>query len=490
MHDQNKLEKEILEYWKKNNIYKKVRASTKGNKPFYFLQGPPYTSGYLHIGQAWNNSAKDAVLRYKQMQGFEVWDRAGYDMHGLPTAAKVQKKLNLKTKEDIEKYGVDKFIQECMDHSLNLVEEMNKDLTQLGVWLDLENAYLPISEEWIESVWHLIKTADEKKRLYEGERTMTWCAECATALAKHECDYKEINDESIYVKFKLKEKDNEYLVIWTTTPWTIPFNLAVMVNPDIEYIKAKVDGEVWVIAKELADNLIKEKLQKEYSIIEEFKGKELEHMEYDHPLDSEINDYKNLKEKHSNIHTVLLSKEYVTLEAGSGLVHCAPGCGPEDYEVGHANKIPPYNKLNEEGIFKEGMGNFSGLRAKTDDNKFIQALEDAGALITKERIKHDYPHCERCKSPVVFRTTKQWFFKVEDLKGRMLELNKKVHWVPQSINNSYISWLENLRDNSITKQRFWGTPLPVWRCRGCKEYRVIESKQEITNIIYTSTVTV
>ncbi len=482
MYDQNKVEQEILNYWKENNIYKKVRDSTKGKKPFYFLQGPPYTSGKLHAGHAWNNSMKDFILRYKQMQGFDVWDRAGYDMHGIPTASKVQKELNLKTKEDIEKYGLDKFAKACMDFSIKHAKVMNEDLFRLGVWMDYENAYMPIDEEWIESVWWLIKRADEEKRLYEGKKTMTWCPTCETALAKHECEYKNIKDKSIYVKFKVKEKDNEFLLIWTTTPWTIPFNLAVMVNPNIEYIKADVEGEVWIIAKDLADSFIKNKLEKEYTIFDEFKGSELEHLEYEHPLKDEIEDYEELKAEHKNVHTVLLSKEYVTTEAGTGLVHCAPGCGPEDYEVGHRNNIPPYNEVQHNGKFKKGMGIFSGLKAKDDDEVFIRELEKRDALITSEIVEHDYAHCERSNDPVIFRTTNQWFFKVEDLKNKMLKYNNKIHWVPDTVKNSFDSWLENLRDNSITKQRFWGTPAPIWKCKKCEEYKVITTKKELEKL--------
>jgi isoleucyl-tRNA synthetase len=481
MYDPKKSEKEIVEYWKKNNIYKKVRESTKGKKPFYFLQGPPYTSGRIHIGQAWNNSLKDAVLRYKQMQGFQVWDRAGYDMHGLPTASKVQKELNLKTKEDIVKYGLDKFARACMDFSIKHAKMMNEDLFRLGVWLDYENAYMPIDEEWMESVWWLIKRAHEENRLYEGERTLTWCAEHGTALAKHECEYEEITDDSIYVKFKTKG-ENENLIIWTTTPWTIAFNLAIMVNPEIDYIKAKVDNETWIIAKELADHLIKDILKKDYEILEELKGKELEHIEYEHPFSNEIKDYQKLKKQHPKVHTILLSKEHVNLEAGTGLVHCAPGCGPEDYEVGHDNNIPPYNTVNENGFFPDGIGDFSKLRAKIDDKKFVQKLEENNALITTEKIKHEYAHCERCHNPVIFRKTKQWFFKIEDLKETMLKNNKKVHWVPETVNNAYESWISNLRDNSITKQRFWGTPAPIWRCKKCGDYTVVASKDELSKL--------
>ncbi len=479
MYDSKEVEENVLKFWKDKDIYKKTRDRNKGKKPFYFLQGPPYTSGKLHIGHAWNNSLKDLAMRYKNMKGFHVWDRAGYDMHGLPTASKVQKELNLKTKEDISAYGLDKFAKRCMSFSTEHAKIMNKDLARLGIWMDYDNAYLPIEEDWIESVWWLIKRAEEKSRLYEGEKTMTWCASCATALAKHECEYKEIKDTSIFVKFKVKGKDNEYLIIWTTTPWTLSFNLAVMVNPELDYIKANVEGEEWIIAEELADSVIKEGLEKEYTILEKFKGSELEHLEYSHPWEKEIKDFAGIKKSHNSAHTVILSKEFVNLEAGTGLVHCAPGCGPEDYEVGRKYGLPPYNKVNEEGIFPENFGDLSGLVAKKDDQKFIQKLEESGALLKKSPVLHDYAHCERCHDPVIFRTTKQWFFKVEDLKDKLLAYNNKIHWEPETVKNSFVSWLENLRDNSITKQRFWGTPAPIWRCKSCGDYTVISSRAEL-----------
>ncbi len=477
MYDHKQVEKEILEFWKKNKIYQKNKEKNKGKKPFYFLQGPPYTSGRIHIGQAWNNSMKDAILRFKRMRNFDVWDRAGYDMHGIPTSSKVQKKLGLNSKEDIEKYGVDKFIQECMNFSKEHAKHMSEDLFDLGVWLDYEDAYMPISEDWINSTWFLIKKAEEKNRLYEGEKTMSWCAECETALAKHECDYKVLIDKSIFVKFKVRNQD-KHLIIWTTTPWTIAFNLAVMANPDLDYAEVQVGKETWIMARDLVESVM-ERLDKDYVILDEFKGSKLEGMQYEHPWENEIKDYTQLKLKHPKAHTVVLSKEYVNLDAGTGLVHCAPGCGPEDYEVGYENNIPPYNNIDEKGIFPNGMGHFSGLKAKTDDKKFLEKLEEDGVLVGSMDVEHDYAHHERCSTPVIFKTTKQWFFKVEDLKEKMMEFNRKAHWVPDSINNSYSEWLKELRDNSITRQRYWGIPIPIWKCKSCENKKVIGSKEEL-----------
>jgi len=477
-YDAQKIEETTLKFWEKREVYKKAKTKNKGKKDYYFLDGPPYTSGKVHIGTAWNKSLKDAILRYKRMKGLNVWDRAGYDMHGLPTAHKIQAKHKLKDKEDIQKFGIAKFIKECKKFSTDNMKIMNKDFSRLGVWMDFENAYQTIENSFIEGCWWLVKKAHEKKRLYEGKKTMHWCAECATALAKHELEYQEVEDTSIFVKLQVVGSENEFLIIWTTTPWTIPYNLAVMAHPKFEYIKAKVRGETWILAKDLANILISSVANQKFKIIETFKGKELEGLKYHHPFEKEIQPFKDIDS--DKLHTVVMSNQYVDLSAGSGLVHCAPGCGPEDYEVGHKNKLPAFNNLDHKGKFPNTMGKFSGLFAKKDDKHFIDALEKQGSLIGANEVKHDYAHCWRCKSPVIFRTTKQWFFKIEDLKENMRELNKNIKWVPDwAGNKQFDSWLDNLRDNSITRQRYWGTPVPIWKCDDCENYTVIGSIEEL-----------
>ncbi|MBI5398819.1 isoleucine--tRNA ligase [Candidatus Woesearchaeota archaeon] len=475
------VEEGVLAFWKKKNTYHKIKKKNSKRPKFYFIQGPPYTSGRLHMGHAWNNSLKDMVLRYKRMKHFDVFDRAAYDMHGLPTEHKVQELYKIPTKEDIVKFGVERFIRECEKWSTEKAAIMSDDLWRLGVWMDFENPCFPITNEFMESEWWLIKQAHKKGRLYEGKKTISWCASCQTALAKHECEYQNVVDNSIFVKFKVKHKKNEYLVIWTTTPWTITFNLAIMVNPELEYVRAKVGDEIWIVAKALAGPLISAVANKEYSIVDEVKGSELEGLEYEHPWHKEVRHYAELKAKHPKVHTVVLSEEYVTLSAGSGLVHCAPGCGPEDYEVGHRNKIPPFNTIGEDGMFPDEMGPFAGVVAKKDDKKFVDALAEKGVLIASTKVEHDYAHCWRCKNPVVFRTTPQWFFKVEDLKVEMMQSNEEIHWVPLAGKHGFRAWLDNLRDNSITKQRFWGTPLPIWRCDTCQKYDVVGSADELAS---------
>ena len=481
MYNLQLIEKEILEFWEKEKIYEKLKRRNKKGKKFYFLQGPPYTSGKLHIGHAWNNSLKDMILRYKRMRGFDVWDRGGYDMHGLPTENAVQKKLGLKTKDEIKRYGVDKFVKECMKFSLEHAGYMNEDLWKMGVWLDHKNAYKSVEREFIDGEFAFFKEAWKQKRLYRGKKVMHWDAETETSLAKHELEYENVKDDSIFLKFKKRNTKNEYFIIWTTTPWTIAFNLAIMVNPDILYVKAMVDDEIWVMAKDLAGIFISGLLGKKLEIVGKIMGKDLEGEGYEPPFYDELeNVYESLKSKWEKVHTIILSKDYVDASSGSGLVHCAPGCGPEDQEAGAGYGIGTFNTLNERGEF-ENMGKFSGWKAKVDDKRFVEELKDVGALVISTPIEHEYPHSWRSHKPVIFRTTEQWFLKTEDLVQELLRYNKSVKWMPKMSGESYDRWAMNLRDNCITRQRFWGCPVPIWTCKNkdCNEIEVIGSVKEL-----------
>ena len=474
------IEPEILDFWTKNGIYGKAKQKNAGKKKFYFLDGPPYTSGKVHLGTAWNKALKDCILRYKRMQGFDVWDRAGYDMHGMPTEQAVEKKLGIKHKDEIPAYGIANFVEACRNFSVANLLSMNNDFKRIGTWMDFENAYQSVKNSYMEGEWWLIKKAYENERLYEGEKTMHWCASCGTSLAKHELEYEIINDFSIFVKFPVNEKPNEFLIIWTTTPWTIPFNLGVMANPNLDYVRAKVDDEVWVVARALAASFIGGIAEKKFSIIEEIKGDKLLGIEYSPPFKNNFPQLDGLKKNHPKVFTVVPSEEYVDISSGSGLVHMAPGCGPEDYEVGHKCGIPPFNTLTEKGVYDESSGIFSGITAKKDDKKITEEIRKSGLLVAEAKIEHDYPKCWRCKNPVIFRTTTQWFFRIEDLKESMRELNKGIKWVPEFAGSrNFDNWLANLRDNGITRQRYWGTPLPVWKCGLCKKFIVIGSIKEL-----------
>ncbi len=494
------IEEKIIDYWKKNKIYEKLKERNKTGKPFYYLDGPPYTSGKIHVGHAWGKTIRDMVMRYKRMNSYNVYDRAGFDMHGLPTQHKVQQKYNLKTKKDIEEFGLEKFTEECKKLALENMNNMIEEFERLGVWMDFKNPYMPITREYIEGIWWFIKRAYEKGRLYEGLRTLHWDPKDESALSKHELEYKKLKDESIFVKFKIKDKEKEYLLVWTTTPWTIPFNTGVMVNPKVEYSRVKVKEEkkevkeekniieskeeeyILIIATELVEKVLEKAKQKgkikEYNIEETFKGEKLLGLKYEHPLKKYIPQTEEFEKNYKNVYTVVLSEEYVNTEDGSGLVHSAPGCGPEDYEVGYKYNLPIFNTVDEKGVI-QNLDKLTGLKAKKDDPKFVELLEEENALFYKETIIHDYPHAERSKEPVIFRVTKQWFLKIEDLKPKMLEENEKVHWVPEwAGKNQFKNWILQLRDNSITKQIHWGTPLPIWKSKSGKTI-VVESLEEI-----------
>jgi isoleucyl-tRNA synthetase len=477
-------EPEILDFWKKNKVYHLAKQKSKGKKKFYFLDGPPYTSGKVHLGTAWNKSLKDSIQRYKRMQGFDVWDRAGYDMHGLPTENAAEKELGIESKEQIKKYGVGKFVSACKDLSIRNLKIMNEDFIRLGVWMDFENAYQSVKKMFIDGEWFLVKKAHQSGRLYEGLRSMAWDWKDQTALAKHELEYKDVTDKSIYVKFKIMGKIDEYLIIWTTTPWTIAFNLGVMVNPEIEYARCRVGDETWIVAKDLADTVILSHSKKEYEIISTCKGSKLEGTGYIPPFYDELKQhYDKIKDFHPRAHTVVLSKDYVDTISGSGLVHMAPGCGPEDYEVGRKNDIPAWNLVDESGIYEKEMGKFSGRHAIKDNQSFTEDLDKKGSIAASETVQHQYPHGQRSHEPIIFRTTKQWFFKIEDIKNEMIQENNKIKWVPKAGYNAFNSWLENLRDNSISKQRYWGTPIPIWRNENDSEdYLVIGSIQELEQL--------
>ncbi|MGB9748482.1 MAG: isoleucine--tRNA ligase [Candidatus Woesearchaeota archaeon] len=477
-----KVEEEMLEFWKENKTYEKLKKKNKNNKKFYYLDGPPYTTGAIHIGHAWGKALRDSIMRYKRMQGFDVYDRPGFDMHGLPIEVAVEKKFGIKDKKELlEKIGIDNFIKSCREFALEQMYPMINDFKREGVWMEWDNPYMTINNEYIEAVWWALKRAHEKKLLYNDFKTMTWCPRCATALAKHELEYKNVNDKSIFVKFPIIGSENNFLIVWTTTPWTIPFNLAVMVHPDFDYVKIKVENEFWIVAKALSNALFG-LVGKDYNVVQEFKGSALEGIRYKTPFYEELDFHNKLFEENKKSYSVLLSEEYVDLSAGTGLVHCAPGCGPEDYEVGKKNNLPAFNLLDEEGNFVNA-GSLTGLKAKKDDENFIRLLNEKKLLVAETTVEHEYAHCWRCKTPVVYRATKQWFLTVEKLKQRMRDENKRIDWVPNWAGSKWFdSWLDNLQDWCISRQRFWGIPLPIWVCDRCNSIKLIGSKQELEKL--------
>ncbi len=467
-------EQKINEFWISNKIYEKVKRLRESGKKFYFLDGPPYASGAIHIGTAWNKILKDVYIRFYRMLGYNVRDQPGYDTHGVPIENKVEKALGFHSKGDIEKYGVDKFIKKCREFATKYIDVMNNQFADLGVWMDWSHPYMTLTNDYIEGAWHTFKKAYEKGFLYKDVYPVHICPHCETVVAYNEIEYKKLTDPAIYVKFPIVGKENEFLVIWTTTPWTLPSNTGVMVNPKIEYCKVKVGDEFYIIAKPLVETVMS-KVGRGYEIVETFPGKELEGVEYRSPLEDICDLQKNLK----GGHRVVLSEQYVSSEDGTGLVHCAPGHGREDYKVGKENNLPVLSPVNINGTYTEECGKFAGKYVKSVDNEIIEYLDQRGYLLHKESVTHDYPVCWRCKSPLIIISIPQWFFKVTSIRDKLLEENEKVDWHPAWAKKRFENWIMSLGDWPISRQRYWGIPIPIWECPKCGNIKVIGSVEEL-----------
>lgn len=470
------IENFAISFWNKHDIFKKVREKVRSGPKFYFLDGPPFPSGETHPGTAANKVAKDFLIRYKRMKGFNVRDQPGWDMHGLPIEQKTEIELGLKDKRDIlNVVGIEKFIAECKKFALRHMGIMERDFTRLGVWMDWEQAYKTITPEYMESVWFALKKVHERGLLYRGKKALSWCPRCATILAKNELDYKTIEDNSIYVKIPVLGKENEYLVIWTTTPWTIPFNMAIMVNPEFDYAKIRVDDEYWILAKDLANTFMAAVVGKPYEIVGIIPGEKLIGLRYRHPFYEEM----PYHQKDKNAYFVVGSTQFVSLSAGSGLVHCAPGCGPEDFQIGLEYKIPIFNEVDEHGYLAGESGEFVGYKAREDDHLFVEKLREKGLLIAETPVEHEYAHCWRCESPIIYRATEQWFIAVSKIRNDILREIQQLYTVPDNAKKIFIDWISGFSDWCITLQRFWNIPAPIWVCDSCDRYEVIGRISEL-----------
>ncbi len=475
LEDQRKSEEEILRFWKEKRIPEKVRRLKKKGRKFYFLDGPPYATGSIHMGTALNKILKDTYIRFFRMLGFNVWDKPGFDTHGLPIENKVEKLLGFRRKSDIEKFGVEKFIDECRKFSTKFIGVMSDQFENLGVWMDWKNPYLTLTNDYIEGVWFTFKRAFEKGLLYKGSYPVHVCPRCETAVAYNEIEYKTVSDPSIYVKFRVKNRKNEYLLIWTTTPWTLPANTGIMAKPEADYVRVKVDDEIWILAEALLEDVMEKVNVESYTIVERVKGRKLNGLEYLHPLADIFTFQQRLK----NAHRVVLSEQFVSLDEGTGLVHTAPGHGQEDYRVGLETGLPALSPVKIDGTFTEDCGKYAGMYVKDVDESIIEELERKGLLLHKETIRHEYPFCWRCNSPLLLILLPQWFFAVKKMRKKLIEENEKVEWHPSWAGQRFKNWLESLGDWPISRQRYWGIPLPVWVCEKCGEIKIVSSRKEL-----------
>lgn len=467
-YEPHKVEKQVIEFWEKNRIYPKAMERVRQGKPFYFLDGPPFPSGETHPGTAANKVSKDFFIRYKRMRGFNVRDQPGWDMHGLPIEQKTEQLLGLKDKRDIARIGIKKFIDECKKYAVKHMGLMERDFMRLGVWMTWENAYRTITPEYMESVWYALKCTHDRKLLYKGKKALSWCPRCATVLAKNELTYRTVEDNSMFVKMPVEGKDKEYLIIWTTTPWTIPFNMAIMANPELDYLRFKVGDEVWIMAKTLVDMFMGAVVGKKYEPLDTIRGEKLIGTRYRHPFYEEM----PYHQKKKNAYFVVGSTQFVSATAGSGLVHCAPGCGPEDFQVGLENGIPIFNEVDENGYLAGESGEFKGWKAKDDDQKFVDLLREKGLLVAQTPVEHEYAHCWRCDSPIIYRATDQWFIAISKIRDEILDEIRGLYTVPAEAKDIFLDWIANFSDWCITLQRFWNIPAPIWHCDSCEHYEI------------------
>jgi isoleucyl-tRNA synthetase len=477
-YDPHQTEQETLNSWSSNRTYQKTRKKLLKRPKFYFLDGPPYVTNAPHVGLAWNKTLKDIVIRYYRMRGFNVHDQPGYDCHGLPVEVLIEKSLKLTSKKDIENViGVDRFIAECKKFAEENVQAQTRVLKNLGIWMDWDNPYLTYKDSYIESVWWTIKRAQEKHLLYKALKVVHWCPRCETALAGYEVtdEYRTVQDFSIYVKLPLVDKPGEFILIWTTTPWTLPANLGVMVHPDKPYVLVEVDGDKLILAKQRLEQVLGART---YNILEEYRGRELEGTQYRPPLQDETQ-----AQTGADRHRVLVSAEHVSMSDGTGAVHTAPGHGEEDFEVGAKYGLPAFSPVDPSGRFTKEAGKYAGLLVRDANRVIIEDLQAKNLLWKEETIEHSYPHCWRCKTALILRATDQWFVKVTSIKKKMLSENAKVRWVPEWAGSKrFHDWLEGARDWVISRQRYWGVPLPIWTCEKCGEHTVMGSKAELVKL--------
>jgi isoleucyl-tRNA synthetase len=476
-----KLEQEIMQYWDGINLFRKIRDSSKGGKKFYYLDGPPYVNGDPHMGHARTRAIRDAILKHRVMKGYDVNLQPGYDCHGLPIEVKVEEELGLKKKEDILEFGAEKFIDKCRERALHFVDVFNLFYKRFGLHWDFEKPYKTLDQSYINASWIFFKNCDEKGLLYKGKATTAWCPRCQTALAGYEAtdEYRDVSDNSIYVKFPISGKPGEFILIWTTTPWTLPANLAVTINPKYEYVFVKAGKEKWLMAKELVEKVAEACGIVDYEISgEAMKGEDIEGMKYDFLLADSVPANKELDKGNKRVHTILLG-DFVTLEDGTGCVHTAPGHGQDDYSIGMKYGLPPFSPVGENGLYTDEGGSLKGTHVFKANDIIVDLLKSRDLLAGEQKIMHRYAHCWRCKTPIIYRASPQWFVSVDKVKDLMVKENKKVKWLPEWAGEKrFANWIEEARDWCISRQRYWGIPLPIWECE-CGERQVFGSFEEL-----------
>ena len=476
-------EKQVEEFWDKENIFQKSIDNRKKGEVYTFYDGPPTANGKPHIGHVLTRAIKDMIPRYRTMKGYDVPRKAGWDTHGLPVELEVEKKLGLDGKEQIEKYGMEPFIKECKE-SVWKYKGMWEDFSgTVGFWADMEHPYVTYDDNFIESEWWALKTIWDKNLLYKGFKVVPYCPRCGTPLSSHEVaqGYKTVKERSAMVRFKCKDED-AYFLAWTTTPWTLPSNVALCVNPEEIYAKVKAaDGYTYYLAQALLDTVLG-KLAKDdqpaYEVLETMKGKDLEYREYEPLYACSV---PIVEKQHKKAYFVECD-DYVTMTDGTGIVHEAPAFGEDDARVGRKYDMPFVQLVDEKGDMKPETP-FGGVFVKKADPLVLEDLEKRGLLFAAPKFEHDYPHCWRCGTPLIYYARSSWFIKMTAVKEDLINNNKQINWIPKAIGEGrFGDWLENVQDWGISRNRYWGTPLNIWECDDCGHQLSVGSREELKEL--------
>ena len=492
-------EEEVLSFWKEKDIFKKSIAQRKDSQEYVFYDGPPFATGLPHFGHFIPSTIKDIIPRYQTMKGYRVERRFGWDCHGLPVENLIEKELGLNSKTDIESYGVAKFNEACRDSVLRYVNEWEQTITRLGRWVDFDNDYKTMDPDYMESIWWVLKSLWEKGLLYEGHYILPYCPRCATVLSNHELalgGYKDVHDPAITVRFKVTEagphsndpelaNGSTYLLAWTTTPWTLPSNLGLTMGADIDYVKVADGDEFYILAESRLRAYYKK--PEDCTILWRKKGSELVGTRYQ-PL---FPYFAHLKEatdgSDGNPASIgafrVFNADFVSTEDGTGIVHTAPGFGEDDNLVFKGTGVPTICPIDNECRFTDEVPDYQGRFVKDCDKDIIDRLKGEGSLVKRDQILHAYPFCWRCSSPLIYRAVGSWFVKVEDIRDKMVAANQKINWQPDHIKNGrFGKWLEGARDWAISRNRYWGNPIPVWKCPDCGKTHCVGSRQELKEL--------
>lgn len=497
--DFSKLERQILEYWDKHHILAKyLTKNQKAEKKFRFLDGPITANGPMGVHHAWGRTYKDLWQRFYNMMGYQQRFQNGFDNQGLWVEVSVEKELGFKNKKDIEDFGIANFVNKCKERTLHFAKVLTEHSRRLGYFMDWDHSYYTLSDENNYAIWHYLKTIHEKGWLYKGRDSVPWCPRCGTAISQHEIlteEYQELTHKAVYLKYPIVGRENEYLLVWTTTPWTLLSNVAVAVNPDLEYQGLEVGGDVLWFAADTYERLKKILLGVNLSgkvakgKLSSKVGREIVGWFYEGPYD-DLPAVKKAKEvKPSTFHKIVPSQDLVTAEEGTGLVHIAPGAGEEDFDLAQKENLAVIASIDESANYLEGFGKFTGKNAKDDPNLVLNDLKSKGFVFKIENYTHRYPICWRCKTELVWRVVDEWYIAMDrqdpqtgkTYRELMKQVIKDISWIPKWGYERELDWLNNMADWLISKKRYWGLALPIWECQKCKNFEVIGSKEELKN---------